>query len=186
MKRLLSALALIVIAVLTLTACGGGSGSGDSGSSSSDFNDADVTFAQDMIPHHKQAVEMSKMAATNASSPEVKDLADKIDTAQGPEIELMQGWLKDWGKSEKGSMDMGEGGMTGMMSDDDMDALQKAEGAAFDEMFLNMMIAHHTGAIEMAKAEQKDGKNADATTLAKDIERAQTDEIALMKKILDS
>lgn len=180
MKRLFSALALTLIAVLTLTACG----SGDSGSSK-DFNDADVTFAQDMIPHHKQAVEMSKMAAENASSPEVKDLADKIDTAQGPEIETMQGWLKDWGKSSTGSMD-DMGGMSGMMSDEDMDALDSARGAEFDKMFLTMMIAHHTGAIEMAKAEQKDGENPDATALAKDIERAQTDEIAVMKKILGS
>ncbi|ROR91840.1 DUF305 domain-containing protein [Nocardioides aurantiacus] len=184
MKRLFSALALTLIAVLTLAACGSGS---SGGSSSSDFNDADVTFVQDMIPHHKQAVQMSKMAATNASAPEVKDLAKEIDAAQGPEIETMQGWLKDWDKSQGGSMGgMGEGGMSGMMSGGEMKSLRAAKGAAFDQMFLNMMIAHHTGAIEMAQAEQKDGKNADAKALAEDIEQAQTDEIALMNKILDS
>lgn len=183
MKRLLSALALTVIAVLTLAACG----SGSSTSSSSDFNDADVTFAQDMIPHHKQAVMMSKMAVKNASSPRVKDLAKKIAAAQGPEIETMQGWLKDWGKPEDGSMGgMTKGGMAGMMSNGDMKSLMGAKGAAFDKMFLTMMIAHHKGAIEMAQTEQKDGENADAKALAEDIEKAQTDEMALMKKVLGS
>jgi len=183
MKRLFSAIALAVVAALSLTACGSGSSSGNGGG---DFNNADVTFAQSMIPHHQQAVAMAKMAKAHASSPEVKKLADKIEAAQGPEISTMQGWLKDWGKSKASGSMSGMSGMPGMMSDSDMKGLDKATGATFDKMFLTMMIAHHTGAIEMAKTEQSKGKNADAKALAKNIEKAQTTEIAQMKKMLGS
>ncbi|MEO7351582.1 MAG: DUF305 domain-containing protein [Marmoricola sp.] len=188
MKRFFSSIALALVAALALTGCGS---SDSSGSGAADFNEADVTFAQSMIPHHEQAVQMAKMAKMHASTPEVKNLADKIESAQGPEIKTMKGWLKDWGKSESsgsmGGMDHGSGSdmdMPGMMSGDEIAGLNKATGATFDKMFLTMMIAHHTGAIEMAKTEQSKGKNADAKALAKTIEAAQTTEIAEMKKML--
>jgi uncharacterized protein (DUF305 family) len=184
MKRLISSTILAVVAAFALTACGSGDSAGDGGG---DFNNADVTFAQSMIPHHEQAVEMAKMAKMHASTPEVKILADKIESAQGPEIMTMQGWLKSWGKPEaSGSLgDMAHGtGMPGMMRDGDMSGLEKATGATFDKMFLTMMVAHHTGAIEMARTEQSKGKNADAKALAKKIEAAQTTEITEMKKML--
>jgi len=188
MKRLVSSIALVLVAALALTGCGSGDSNGSGGG---DFNKADVTFTQSMIPHHEQAVQMAKMAKQHASTAEVKNLADKIESAQGPEIKTMKGWLKDWGKSESGGsmsgMDHGSGSnmdMPGMMSDGEMAGLNKATGATFDKMFLTMMIGHHTGAIEMAKTEQAKGKNADAKALAKKIEAAQTTEIAEMKKML--
>ena len=185
MKRLLSAVTLAVVAALALAACGSDSGSS---TSSSRFNDADVTFAQSMIPHHQQAVEMAKSAQMHASSPEVKQLADKVEAAQGPEIATMTGWLNAWDEdvpSESGmDHDMGHGSMPGMMSDDDMKALDAATGAKFDRMFLTMMIEHHSGAIEMAKTEQADGENPDAVALAKKIEADQTAEIATMRDLL--
>ncbi len=199
MKRILSFLTLALVAALTLAGCGGNDGGAssatNSSSTSSDFSDADVTFAQSMIPHHQQAVQMAKMAKNNASSPEVKQIAGRIAAAQGPEIETMTGWLKDWGKKvpsdSTSGMDhdmgsMGSGEMPGMMSDGDMKNLEAASGAGFDQMFLTMMIEHHTGAIEMAKTEQSDGKNADAVALAKRIEANQTAEIAQMKQLLKS
>ena len=191
MKRLCSSTVLALVAAFALTGCG----SSDSGGDGGDFNDADVTFAQSMIPHHEQAVQMAKMAQMHASSPEVKKLADKVEAAQGPEISTMKGWLKDWGKDESdgsmggmdhGSDDSGGMDMPGMMSDDDMSGLDKATGAQFDQMFLTMMIEHHTGAIEMAKSEQSKGKNADAKALAKQIEAAQKTEIADMKELQTS
>ena len=207
MKRTLSLAALALAAALTVAGCGGtdtGSttSSSSSSSSSSAFNDADVTFAQSMIPHHQQAVQMAKMAKTNASSPEVKQLAEKIEAAQGPEIDTMTGWLKDWGKkapsgsmSDMGGMNhdsdddmgsMGSGDMPGMMSGADMKKMMGASGAGFDRMFLTMMTEHHTGAIKMAKTEQANGKSADAVALAKKIEADQTAEIAQMKQLLKS
>lgn len=196
MNRIFSSTLLALVAMLALTACGsdnsGGSGGGD-GSGGSDFNDADVTFAQSMIPHHEQAVEMAKMGKMQASSPEVKNLANKIESAQGPEIATLKGWLKDWASEESddsmGGMDHGSGmdrEMPGMMSDEDMAALEQATGAAFDKVFLTMMIEHHSGAIEMAQTEQADGKNADAKALAKKIETDQTAEISEMQKLLNS
>ncbi|MEO7422000.1 MAG: DUF305 domain-containing protein [Ornithinibacter sp.] len=186
MKRFISLVAVAVVATVALSACGS-SGSSGSSTTSSTFNDADVTFTASMIPHHKQAVQMAKLAKTNASSPAVKDLAAKIEAAQGPEIATMSGWLKDWGKDGKSGSGMsGMSSMPGMMSEDDMMNLDGESGAMFDRMFLTMMIDHHTGAIEMAKTEQSDGKSADAVALAKKIEADQTAEIATMKDLLKS
>lgn len=197
MKPLVVA-ALIVAGALTLAACGSDNDSSTSGmngmnsSNSTDFNDADVTFATQMIPHHRQAVEMAKLADTQAQSSEVKDLAMQIATAQDPEIQTMSGWLTAWGKpmptdtsTDMGGMDMSDGAaMPGMMSADDMQALMNASGADFDHMFLTMMTAHHQGAIEMAKTEQTDGMNPDAIALAQQIESSQTAEITTMQGLL--
>ena len=145
-------------------------------------------FAQMMIPHHEQAVEMSKLAATRAGSSEVKALASKIEAAQGPEIATMQGWLKDWNASSDGSsmggMDHSGHDMEGMMSDSEMADLESKSGDAFDQAFLSMMIEHHSGALGMAKTEIADGENPDAIALAKTIESTQQAEIKQMEALL--
>ena len=200
-RKRLALAALVVAGTLTLAACGGGDDSMDgmsgmgsptpsatqsSSATTSDFNDADVTFATDMIAHHRQAVEMAKLADSRAKSAEVKDLAVQIMDAQDPEIAMMTSWLTEWGKpvpEDMGGMDM-SGSMPGMMSSDDMDQLTNASGVDFDQMFLTMMIEHHEGAIEMAKTEQVDGTNPDAISLAEQIEQAQTEEIATMRGLL--
>lgn len=202
MKRLFGVIALALVAALTLAGCGGSTAtSSGTSSSSSEYNDADVTFAQSMIPHHQQAVQMSEMAKMHASTTEVKQLADKIEAAQVPEIDTLVRWLKAWGQdvpygSGSGMGDMGDGsghsmggdstGMPGMQSDADMKALAAATGAESDRMFLTMMIDHHAGAIAMAKTEQADGTNPDAIALAKKIQAAQAAEIAQMKDMLKS
>lgn len=202
MKRIMT---VLFASALLLAACGGsdsgGSGSGGSSStgSSSDaaeFNDADVAFAQGMIPHHEQAVEMADLALKSASSEEVKGLAEQIEAEQDPEIKTMKGFLDDWGRQGSGDSGDREGmdgssdsdmtGITGMMSDQDMADLGAASGAAFDKMFLEMMIEHHTSAITMAETEQADGKNADAKDLAGQIIKAQKAEITEMEALLDS
>ncbi|MBC7596391.1 MAG: DUF305 domain-containing protein [Kineosporiaceae bacterium] len=182
------ALAVLIMGMaVVLTACG----NNDSSSSEAKFNKQDVTFAQDMIPHHRQAVEMAKLADTRASSPQVKDIAAEIQGAQDPEIMKMTGWLKDWDKpvpdNEMSGMDHGSGdngAMTGMMSDADMKSLDSSSGTAFDTMFLTMMIKHHEGAVAMADDEVADGSNSEAIALAKTIIGGQTDEIARMKDLL--
>jgi uncharacterized protein (DUF305 family) len=161
---------------------------------SASFNDADVEFAQGMIPHHRQAVEMADLAPTRAQNPEVEKLAAQIKAAQDPEIKTMSGWLKSWGEDvpedtagdngmDHDDMDMGED-MPGMMSAEQMAELKAAKGAAFDQMFMEMMIEHHEGAVEMANTEQSDGENTDAKELAATIEKAQTAEITTMRKLL--
>jgi uncharacterized protein (DUF305 family) len=201
MKKLTALLALLLAGVLGLAACSNGDTSSSSGdTSTAQFNDADVEFAQGMIPHHQQAVEMSQMAETHADDPEVKTLASDIEAAQGPEIDTMTQWLEDWDKDVPsdasddgmGGMDMGDGShmdtgdMPGMMSDDDLHELDQARGTTWDRMFLTLMIRHHEGAIEMARTEQAHGENADAVALARKIEDAQTAEIATMKDLLTS
>ncbi|WP_329537986.1 DUF305 domain-containing protein (plasmid) [Streptomyces sp. NBC_01450] len=200
--------ATAVTAVLVLAACGNDSDSasskhqGHSSASSSASADAttaahnaqDVSFAQGMIPHHQQALEMAKLAADRASSAEVKDLAARIEKAQDPEIQTMSGWLKSWGKdvttsdssmeSMPGMEHSAHSDMPGMMDSKDMDELEKASGADFDTMFLTMMIEHHKGAIEMATTEKDKGKYGPATSMSDGIITAQTAEITEMNKLL--
>ncbi|MBT9254607.1 DUF305 domain-containing protein [Phycicoccus sp. MAQZ13P-2] len=187
-----------MLVAVTLTACGGTTSEGTatspemssspSSTTSATFNDADVAFATDMISHHRQAVEMAELAGSRAESQEVKDLAAQIRDAQDPEIETMSGWLNAWGRpipADMSGMDM-SGSMPGMMSTADMAALGEADGTDFDTRFLRMMVAHHEGAIEMARTEISDGADPDAVALAGQIEKAQTAEIAMMKKLLGS
>jgi uncharacterized protein (DUF305 family) len=166
-----------------------------SASQSADFNEADVTFVQGMIPHHRGALEMAQLAESRAEDPRVQDLAGRIEAAQDPEIETMTGWLEDWGQSESddmGGMDQGSGDMGGMDQgsgdmggmDMDMPGLEVATGAEFDRMFLEMMIEHHSGAVEMAETEIADGQNADAIALAREIATSQAAEIEEMETLL--
>jgi uncharacterized protein (DUF305 family) len=147
------------------------------------FNDPDIAFATQMIPHHQQAVEMADilLAKTGVDS-RVVDLAKKIKAAQTPEITTMTSWLKTWGQPSPQPMD--GMAMNGMMSQDDMNALTNASGTASSQLFLQQMIQHHQGAIDMANEELSTGKNADALALAKTIIDAQKAEIATMNEIL--
>ena len=187
-----------------------------SGQVSAEHNAADVSFAQQMIEHHRGAIEMAQLAPDRAASQEVKDLAGKIEAAQAPEIELMTGWLQAWdaamstgggmGMGTTGGMDMGTissgmnmgttggmdmstsssgmAGMPGMMTAEQMTALTAATGAEFDRMFLEMMVVHHQGAVEMADTEIAQGANPDALALAESIKTSQTAEIEEMQQLL--
>jgi uncharacterized protein (DUF305 family) len=180
MNKIFGLVALLVAATLTLASCG--SNDTSAGTGSGDHNKQDVTFASDMVPHHQQAIQMAKMARAHAGSTEVKQLADDIEAAQGPEIKTMTGWLKAWGEDAMGAPD----DVPGMMSDDDMTKLGRVTGATFDQMWLTGMIAHHEGAVEMADTEIANGKSSDAVALARTIKAAQTKEIAKMKQMLAS
>lgn len=197
MRKTLAVIALMATAGLTLTACGGESDEAKSDTpSTSKFNDADVSFAQQMVPHHEQAIEMAQLAQGRASSADVLELADNIEAAQGPEIDTLKGWLESWGEdvpsSDMAGMDHGDtsndsgGAMAGMMDEDEMNDLKAASGAAWDRMFLEMMIRHHEGAIEMAQAEVDDGQNPDATAMAAKIISDQQAEITQMQQLLKS
>lgn len=189
--------------LLTTAACGDDMSDMDHGSGNSPtatasasaqtsaaVNDADVMFAQMMVPHHRQAVEMADLAPTRANDPELKDLAAKIKAAQDPEIATMTGWLTAWGKPTGAPQghDMhgtSPSGMPGMADEEQMNKLKAAKGTEFDKMFAQMMIDHHKGAIEMAKTEQADGANPEAKALAAKIEADQAAEVQTLQKILD-
>ena len=219
MKRTLVLSALAVASTLALAACGEATESGNTdattsatstatttaettetttatteadGEISADYNDADIMFAQMMIPHHQQAVEMSEMLLAKEGIP-----AQVVEFAQGPEIDRMNAMLEVWGQhpvtdsggmgtmDEMGGMDHGEmGGMSGMMSQEDMTALEEAQGTEVARLYLEQMTAHHEGAVDMARDEVADGQNPHAITLAEQIINDQEAEIAQMQQML--
>jgi uncharacterized protein (DUF305 family) len=183
---------------LALTGCaagaGGGTGEGmghdghptSGADAAAEANQADVMFAQMMIPHHEQAIEMSDLIlAKDGVDPGVVELAEEIKSAQGPEIEQLEAWLDEWGMpsmmdGDRGGMD----GMDGMLSDDEMEELEAADGTAGTTLFLEGMIEHHEGAIAMAEQHQESGEHEDALELSADIIESQTAEIERMRELL--
>lgn len=204
MRRALPALLLILTGSL-ITACGEDpaaqpdpaiqtAGNGET------FNDADVTFASDMIQHHAQALQMVDLARGRTLDPRVHRLVEDIQAAQGPEIEQMTDWLTAWDRPvpatvrdhanahsehDMGEVDMGQD-MPGMMTEDQIDELADAADSEFQTLWLTMMIQHHQGAIEMAQTQQRQGESTAARDLARQIEEAQTAEIAAMEEMLSS
>jgi len=188
---------------LVLGGCGGDEPTAsDDANARADHNEVDVAFASDMIQHHAQALAMVDLTVERTLDPEVQQLAEEIRAAQAPEIETLTDWLNQWDEpipatvndhvnAEDGEHDM-EGtdeddtgmDMPGMMSDEEMADLEAASDAEFQDMFLEMMIEHHEGAIEMAKSEQEDGQYAPAISLAAGIEAAQGTEIETMEGLL--
>ena len=210
-------IAATVAATVLLTGCASSSMSSaempaghasSSGAVVATGSDADITFAQLMISHHGQAVQMADMALQQANSAEVTDLATQIKAAQDPEIRQMRGWLQQWGAPEQmdgmdgmdgmdhgamghgdtdsGSGDSGGQSAGGMMSDADMGALGGASGADFDRMWLTMMIAQHEGAIKMAEQVKAESTNPDVIALADAIVAGQKKEIDTMQQLLDN
>ncbi|RXR25065.1 DUF305 domain-containing protein [Oerskovia turbata] len=146
-------------------------------------NQADVMFAQMMIPHHEQALVMSRIVLDkDGVDPAVVDLATRIENAQEPEIATMEGFLDEWGVPQMGDHSGHE--MDGMLSDEEIQALEAADAATVSRLFLEGMIAHHEGAVDMAEAELADGENAEALALAQEIIDAQEAEIKEMQELL--
>lgn len=172
MRRHLAMPLVALLAAAGLTACGG----------SEDHNAADIAFAQGMIPHHQQALEMADLVTAEASV-DVRDVATQIKTAQQPEIETLEGWLDEWdAEDDMGGMDHGDDhGQDGMVSESSMASLQKLSGAEFERRWLELMIKHHEGAIDAAVIEVRDGRNGEAVHLANEIVDAQQAEIDTMK-----
>ncbi|OIJ23721.1 DUF305 domain-containing protein [Nocardioides luteus] len=193
--------------LLTLSACGGSEEAAKPQEvSETEHNKADVTFATDMIQHHAQAMSMVDLTMDRDLEPEVRELADAIQAAQGPEIETMSGWLQEWGEevpstmrdhvnggheghgdedsSMSDSMEGMDDDMPGMMSAEDMDDLENASDAEFSDLWLEMMIEHHQGAIEMSETEQDKGRFKPAVDLAATIIESQSSEIDTMEKLL--
>jgi uncharacterized protein (DUF305 family) len=205
--RRTTAVALATVLAVVLTACGGDNDRSPSSTRTASngdvFNDADVAFASDMVQHHAQALSMVDLTAGRPLDPEVQQLAEAIRTAQGPEIELMADWLTAWDEEVPPTMrdhanaghdghgdvseqmeGMEHADMPGMMSADEMDELQDAPDAEFQDLWLTMMVEHHEGAVEMARTEQEDGEHAGAVELAETIESAQEREIEQMETLL--
>ncbi len=194
LRRVLPAL-LLPLTFVVLASCGDGAGQTGGADGGGEFNEADVAFATAMIPHHAQALLMVDMAAGRDLDPELVVLTEQIRAAQSPEIEMMADWLTDWDEpvpetvrdhaNAHGDMDMGDSEMPGMMTGEELDELEAASGSAFQSLWLEMMIEHHRGAIEMARTEIEDGEFPDAVVLAEAIVDGQTAEIEQLEQLQD-
>lgn len=177
-------------ASLALAGCSGtGAGPGQG------YNEADVDFASDMIQHHAQALEMVDLTLGRDLDPEVARLAEEIRAAQAPEIEQMADWLQGWdapvpetSRDHANAHGDGEGmdmDMPGMMSAEEMEALERAPAAEFQDLWLQMMVEHHEGAVKMATEQLDNGESAEAIALAEDVIATQEKEIDAMHALLE-
>ncbi|WP_433673968.1 DUF305 domain-containing protein [Microbacterium gorillae] len=192
MKKHIVALGIGALTLtLGITGCSAASSTAPSPSasaSSSAIGAADVMFATMMIPHHQQAIQMADIIGDKTDvDPRVSALAERISQAQGPEIERMQGWLSAWGvASDADSANMGgmHHGMSGMLSEDDLARLEAAPGSEAGRLFVEQMIAHHEGAIEMARTALDGAQSVEVLELAQQVIDDQTTEIDEMRELL--
>lgn len=201
--RLGAALAAVVAAVF-LAGCGGAEDSASAGGGPeipetpvisgepAGYNADDVSFATNMVPHHKQAIELAELVPDRSTNPEMAALASQITATQQPEINIMNVFLVQWNENPEAGGDSGGEGhaghgqsMQGMVDDATMTRLESLRGTEFDTLWLESMISHHQGAIEMAKAEIANGENVDAIAMAKTMVAAQEAEIGQMKQMLE-
>jgi uncharacterized protein (DUF305 family) len=194
-RRVAAALAAAT-AALFLSSCSSPASDGHAGHEHADepvitgqpagYNADDVAFATNMIPHHQQAVDLSAMVPDRSTNAGLVALAQQISAAQQPEINVMKVFLVQW--NENPGTNSGHSGhgnaMQGMVDTATMTKLESLSGAEFDKLWLESMIGHHQGAIEMAKAEIANGDNVDAKNLAKNIVTTQEAEIGQMKQIV--
>jgi len=181
----------LALGLVSLSGCTINIGLGDNNASApqstefSIFSQQDLMFARMMIPHHEQALEMSVLALTISTDSDVRDLAQRIDDGQGPEIKLMRSWLGSNESAEGMGHEMPDGTMmdsdemAGMASEENLAELASLTSPEFDALFLQLMIAHHEGALAMVEMIEGSA-NAEALALAEEISIAQGDEIEEM------
>jgi uncharacterized protein (DUF305 family) len=172
---------LAVVAAALLTACNQGDQRQGTPATAAP-NDADVTFTQNMIPHHRQAIEMAKLIGARTTRPELRQLADSVTASQGHEITQMEDWLQGWGKAAPAGTDHDAMQMPGMMRQAEMQRLMDLQDVRFDLAFIDMMTAHHRGAIQMANTELRDGSLPQVKDLAQQIIDAQQTEIHQLQR----
>jgi uncharacterized protein (DUF305 family) len=164
---------LAVAAALSLAACG----------SPATHNSADVAFAQGMVPHHEQALEMTELVTTRTENPRVIDLAKRISGSQQPEIDRMNGWLRTWSAPVKAESHSSHGHSDshGMV---ELGNLADLDDTEFDRQWLSLMIQHHRGAVEMARKHLSAGTDPETRKLAQDVITLQEKEISEMESLL--
>jgi len=186
-----SVVALLLAGCAPMASSSYGTDQGDTVSSESPYTAGELMFAEMMIPHHLQAVEMSELAMTNSTNPEVLSLAAAIKAGQEPEIAQMQSWLdqtpsiRNPGSMDHGGMDHGGMMMGGMATPAQMAELATLSSPQFDDLFLRLMIDHHEGALDMVSMIQG-SSNPEVLALAADITRVQKEEILTMRALLQT
>ena len=156
----------------------------------------DAGFSRDMATHHLQGVEMANLALERTTDPQIKSLAFDISATQTNQVGRMQGWLTLWGLPFSGGeqmawmsgsahahMDMA-GLMPGMATEQELTELQSLRGTDFDVRFLQLMIRHHQGGLEMAQYGARHAQLAPVRSLARSIAETQTAETTTMAAML--
>ncbi|MGJ6966351.1 DUF305 domain-containing protein [Streptosporangium sp. G11] len=145
-------------------------------------NAADVTYVQKMVVHHRQALDMASLAPTRAEHVRLKSLASRIKDSQGPEIQFMISWLQQQGMRAP-EHHAEHDTMPGMASPEQMEALKAASGKDFDRLFLQLMIAHHRGALTMSEQVLVSGSHQRIEELANDVSATQSAEVRRMQEM---
>jgi uncharacterized protein (DUF305 family) len=186
------AVAVTVLLAILIAGCGADGEASDPvvGQGASRRNSADVEFATTMIPHHAQAVAMINLTLGGQARPELARTAEEILMEQTGETSKMSTWLQDWGKPVPRTMidhvghTMGDTSMPGALSKAEFHHLEKANGREFERMWLDAMIAHHEGAIEIAQTEQANGANPAAKRLAAQMIQTQQAQLEELRRLL--
>ncbi|WP_433429994.1 DUF305 domain-containing protein [Nonomuraea sp. CA-141351] len=147
---------------------------------------SDVRFAEAMIPHHRQALEMTSLVNDRTTTASIRSFARQITAAQTPEIKAMTGWLAELGRSAPAAHEHARAAAYGMATEEELNALRAAKGTVFDRMFLQLMTRHHEGAVKMAGEELASGRDRRMRLMAKDVYSGQSIEIARMRKVLET
>jgi uncharacterized protein (DUF305 family) len=183
MRRVLIAL----VAAVLLAACAHSAATQPTASTAAPFNDADITFLQAMIPHHRQGIDMAELVDGHTQRPELVKLAAGITASRDAEIHTMQGFLARWNRPAPAAQAADhESPVPGMLGQGQLDWLQTLNGAQFDLGFVTMMRTHHGGAVEQAEAELGAGTSAAVKALARQMIAAQQAEIRQLQQWKDA
>ncbi|HKS48344.1 MAG TPA: DUF305 domain-containing protein [Amycolatopsis sp.] len=170
----------LMVTAMALTGCA--TAADDSASATE--NQADITFSQQMIPHHQQSIQLADLTTGRARSEKVKTLANEIKSKENAQIETMTGWLKSWHAEMPMNHDMPGMTMRGMLSASDVTAVQNAPAAQFDRAWLTLMARHLGNGVEMAKTVLSSGKHPGTKSLAQEIVTEQQAEITEINQTL--
>ncbi len=177
-------LLVLVLGLLALTGCSAAGGSSNN-SSAPAANDADATFSLRMIPHHRQTIDIAKVAVERSKDQFVIDVAGKISTVEAGEIEQMATYLRSWNIPIPGDDAATTHKMAGMMTAKDVENIKAAQGKQFDDLFLAALSRHLRSGVDMAKDAQAKGVHVGSKALAGKIIVSQSeviDQIAAKKK----
>lgn len=150
----------------------------------SEHNADDIKFAQRLIPHHEQAVVLSRLAVAHAADQEVKALAQRVQGAREPEMKQLMALLRGWDEpvAPPDHDDVGHGDF-GLLTEEELQRLEQAAGAEFDREWLRLMIEHHEGAVEIAEIELREGTDSLAKLFAQNVVDSQTGELAELRAL---
>ncbi|GAB3720450.1 DUF305 domain-containing protein [Amycolatopsis oliviviridis] len=161
-------MALSALVVWVLVGCSTATGAAPTASAPG-ANQADITFSQQMVPHHQQSIQVANLAAERSASEYVKATAAKIVKAESAEVQTMTAWLQSWNAAVLPAAGHAGHAMPGMITEGQVASLQNLTGAEFDKTWLPLMAEHLRNGVTMAKTVLSSGEHAETKALAQEI-----------------